>query len=377
MNKQSLSALIKLHNAIAKDELAFETILDLIADRARIVANATGIAIGLLTGDQLVYRAGSGSGAQYVGRRVTAVLSVSAHTGPRKEILRVDNADSDPRIEATICRECDAKALLIIPICRNRILAGVLEVIFSDAHTFDDREVRTYRMMGTLVEEAMARNLQLRQKGALTTETKATQASVGKVSSERAEICSDDNRTSEPLVVQVCGAPATVPGTIPTIRPSAEEVTTVKWPLKWTFFHDPRWTLGAAAAVILLGAAGWISLHQRAASTMEGGARIEKPNASEKRAPRATVNKWLNAASGTQYTNSARPRFARVRVGPNEVDYIAEDVTIRHFTKPVRATHTPSAYEQFEIGDDVTVRIFNHKPEVLPANSLRQQKRNP
>jgi len=186
MNKQSLSAMIKLHNAIAKDGVAFETILDLIADHARIVADATGIAIGLLTGDQLIYRAGSGSGAQHIGQRVTAVLSVSAHTGPRKEILRVDNADSDPRIEAAICRECQAKALLILPICRDRIVAGVLEVIFSEAHTFDDREIRTYRMMGTLAEEAMARDLQLRQKGALTTETNATQPSVGKVPSERA-----------------------------------------------------------------------------------------------------------------------------------------------------------------------------------------------
>jgi len=110
---------------------------------------------------------------------------------------------------------------------------------------------------------------------------------------------------------------------------------------------------------------------------MEGRSRIKKPNESEKHAPKLTANKWLNAASGTQHSNAARPRFTRVRVGPNEVDYIAEDVTIRHFTKPVRATQTPSVYKQFEIGDDVKARIFHHKPEALPANSLRQQKRDP
>jgi len=59
-----------------------------------------------------------------------------------------------------------------------------------------------------------------------------------------------------------------VPGTIPTLRLSAEEATTIKWPLKWTFLHDPRWSVGAAAVVILLGVAGWISLHQREAFTM-------------------------------------------------------------------------------------------------------------
>jgi GAF domain-containing protein len=116
----------------------------------------------------LVYRAGSGSGAPHIGQRVTAVLSVSLHSGPRKEILRVDNADTDPRIEA-ICRERDAKALLNIPISRDHVVAGLLEVMFRNVATFDDREMRTYRMMGTLAEEAMARDLQLRQKRALTT----------------------------------------------------------------------------------------------------------------------------------------------------------------------------------------------------------------
>jgi GAF domain-containing protein len=169
MNKQSLSVMIELQKAIAKDELPFEKILDLIASRARIATDASGIAIGLLTGNQLVYRSGSGSGAQYIGQRVTAVLSVSAHTGPRKEILRVANAESDSRIEAAICRERDAKALLNIPISRDHVVAGLLEVMFRNVATFDDREMRTYRMMGTLAEEAMARDLQLRQKRALTT----------------------------------------------------------------------------------------------------------------------------------------------------------------------------------------------------------------
>lgn len=377
MNKQALSALIELHKALANDELPFENVLDLIANRARVVADATGIAIGLLTGNQLVYRAGSGSGAQYVGQRVTAVLSVPAHTGPRKEVLRVDNAESDPRIEAAICRECEAKALLIMPIHRDRFVAGVLEIMFADAHVFDDQEMRTYRMMAKVVEEAMARDLHLSQKGAQTAQPTMRQPSVGKTPSQMQGFRSDVEPTSNPSVAQVCDAPATVPGTILLQRPPAEEVTTIKWPLKRAFFRDPRWSLGAAAIVILLVAAGWISVHQRAASTMEGQARIMRSDASEKHPPKPTTNQGLSKTSGAKYTNAAKPRFKRVLVGPNEVDYIADDVTIRHFTKPVPPSHTPAITKQVDIGDDVTVRVFNHKPEVSPDNSRRQEGRNP
>jgi hypothetical protein len=377
MNKQLLSVLIELQKAIAKDELPFEKILDLIADRARIVTDASGIAIGLLTGNQLVYRAGSGSGAQYIGQRVTAVLSVSAHTGPRKEILRVVNAESDSRIEAAICRERDAKALLIMPIYRDCFVAGVLEALFSDAHTFGDREVRTYRMMTNLVAEAMARDLQLGETGAQTTQPTTRQPFVGKMPSHMQGFHIDVEPTSNPSVTQVCGAPATAPGTIPLPDPPVEEVTTIKWPLKRAFFRDPVWSLGAATMVILLGAAGWISVHQRTALTMEEKARIMRSDASEKHAPKPTANKELNEASETQYTNATIPQYKRVQVGPNEVDYVADDVTIRHFTKPVPPSRTPAIYQEFDIGNDVTVRVLNHKAADLPENSLRQERRYP
>jgi hypothetical protein len=373
MNKQSLSVLIELQKAIAKDDLPFETILDLIADRARIVTDASGIAIGLLTGNQLVYRAGSGSGTQYIGHRVTAVLSVSGHPGPRKEILRVANAESDSRIEAAICRERDAKALLIMPIYRDCFVAGVLEALFSDAHTFGDREVRTYRMMTNLVEEAMARDLQLRQESAQITQSSPVQPSPRETPSRMRRLRSDDGSTSHPSVAQVCSAPATVTATIPTPRPPAEGVTTIKWPLKLAFFRDPYWNWGAATVVILLGVVWWISHYQRAAFTMEGESRIMRSKAADKHASKPTANKPLHEASGTQYTNADRPRFTEVRVGPNEVDYIADDVTIRRFTRPVPTSHARSIYKQFDVGDDVTVSIFKHKPE----NSLRQEQRDP
>src|SRR5246127_984085 len=169
ISKQSLAALVEVQKSIAKDE-SLEGILALISDRARIVAGAAGIAIGILTGNRLVYRAGSGSAAGCVGQHLTAVLSLPGHTSSQKEILRVDNAETDARIEAAICRERDARALLIIPIHHERVVAGVLEILFNDPHTFDDREIRTYRLMAGLVEDAMRTDTQRAEKSVPTTQ---------------------------------------------------------------------------------------------------------------------------------------------------------------------------------------------------------------
>src|ERR1700757_1557781 len=105
LNRQLLSALIEVQHFIAKDEFTVDRALHLIADSALKVCNASGIAIALLEANQLVYRAGSGTTAVDVGHHVSAVLSVCARSEPRVEILRVENAQADLRIEAEICRQ--------------------------------------------------------------------------------------------------------------------------------------------------------------------------------------------------------------------------------------------------------------------------------
>src|SRR5260370_11649375 len=85
-----------------------------------------------------------------------ATLSVPADTTVGREILRVEDAETDTRIQAEICRQFGAKSLLILLIYHEQSVAGVLEVFFSDAHAFQDCEVRAYRLMSGLIGEAMS-----------------------------------------------------------------------------------------------------------------------------------------------------------------------------------------------------------------------------
>lgn len=156
MDAESLTAIVELQRAIATGEADVDRAMDVIATRARNVANATGSAIGLLKGDQLVYRAGSGSGMPYVGQHVMATLCVSRQNAASGEILRVENARTNRRIEAAVCRQFGAHSLLILPIYHEGTMAGVLDVLFDEPHAFQHREVLTYRLMATRVGDAMS-----------------------------------------------------------------------------------------------------------------------------------------------------------------------------------------------------------------------------
>lgn len=65
------------------------------------------------------------------------------------------------------------------------------------------------------------------------------------------------------------------------------------------------------------------------------------------------------------------PAFKRIQFGPNEVDYIADDVTIRHFKTRPRVTRARGV-RLLAIGKDVTLRFFSN-----PSVSQKPPKSSP
>jgi len=356
MDSQSLSAIVELQRLISRGDLDVDGALHLIVDRAQNVANATGVAIGLLKGDQLVYRAGSGSAATYIGRSVTARLVVAADSKTNWEILRVENAETDARIEAAICRQFGAKSLLILLICHDHAVAGVLEIFFSEAHAFQDREVRTYRLMAGLVGEAMSHAAHLEQKKTVAAKLPTTLHAIEQIAPQGENLLNHGGCIRQPDV------PATM-------------ITRLGKSVSW---YNRRWNMPLGAVVTVLVLTCWIAYSHRRQALPSGSSALQRSTATERRAPSPPAT--AVPAKGTSELQSApvRPAAARadknavrrVRVGENEVDYIKEDVTVRYFTsKPAPHGLPVSKNEVANIGEDVTVRHFMRKAAVASPTS--------
>jgi hypothetical protein len=373
IDARSLVAFVKIQRAIANGTCDAEEVMRLVTDHAREVANATGVAIALLEADQLVCRAGSGSAVSEIGRHVTAVLSATAHN-ERKEILRVENADTDSRIEAEICRQFGGTSLLMLPIYREEAVAGVLEVIFSAEHAFQEREVRTYRLLAGLVEEAMARTASAPElvpelipelmPELLEVPHEMIPHAVEEMASEM-QVCDDEESapavSTEPWVRQACAAAG---GGSPMAGASVKAAPAAAAPERSIFLSEV-WRKGtAAAAVAALLITGWTAfVHHRA--SFEPGTVTESTNPAvpgvlsnpSSFKPLAAVSSDSPGASRTA-TERGLPGFTRRRVSANEVDYFADDVTMKVFT----LRHPTSAAKHWSrevvYGDDVTVRYF-------------------
>ena len=419
IDTRSLSAVLELQGLMAESELDVDRAMPLMAERARNVAQATGVAIAILQGDQLVYRAGSGSSAGYVGRRVTAILSVSRHTKSKAEILRVENAQRDGRIEAAICRQFGAESLLILPVYDNRNLVGVMEVIFSDAHSFQEQEVRTYRVMASLLGEVIGRAAQPQTQRAAT-ETPAIQPVLASIvpqpgipkmkpprvvqptapapqsgfsilglTSESVSLTRDPLESLRSVAARLTANPTlrrayrSAIASICSIRlpevrlPERHQLDRALSVVMRPVIRVPYYKRWVALTVVVL--ATWVAFrdHRPAPAAPTSAVATAKAVVQPSSLPSAASTAVPAKASAVPALAvvspvAAKPRW--VRVGNDELDYVGQEVTVRYFGVKPAAQLAPAQSRTKKIGSDVTVRYFSpiavSAPERIPNTQI-------
>ncbi len=377
-----LSGIMEVQRLIAKRELALDAVMPLVVDSAKDLANAAGTAIGLFEGNQLVYQAGSGSSAANVGSRVKASLTLPPNTKSSREILRVEDAETDTRIEAAICRQFGAKSLLILPIYHHRTLAGVLEVLFSEAHIFGDREVRTYRLMAGLIESAMEEAAQVEQEH-LTADLVFPHA-VEEITSHGGEFLkayrSMFSSCTQAIYHRCQGALAVLKESSALRQPVARakawlhRAQEVNW-------NKRRRAIAFAAGTAALGLIFWAA-HGRGPASPPGASAlpgslalpgssgdIEHSQGLEPAKAKPPGGALRDLSAPRQRPTLPRTRVRQVRVGQNEVEYIGDDVTVRHFIyKPPTPHGAAKASQVAHFGNDVTVRYFTPNQQQRPQS---------
>jgi hypothetical protein len=155
------------------------------------------------------------------------------------------------------------------------------------------------------------------------------------------------------------------------LGPSSKAATTIIRFVKRDL-DEHRVDVAAIAVVIAVMIAIWLALDRSPVSPI-GGSASSGSNTAEKQVPSALdiplpakrSSKPRTMADETESIKRAGSAFRRVRVGQNEVDYIAEDVTIRQFTPRAKYRQVSNRNELVKIGDDVTVHYFAYKPAVV------------
>jgi len=124
-------------------ELALDLVLNEIVEQACLATTASGAAIALRRGDEMVCRATRGGHAPDLGAPLSTASGLSGACIRTRQWQRCDDTESDPRVDATVSRALEARSVLVLPILDGEELLGLFEIFSPRAGAFRERDQQT------------------------------------------------------------------------------------------------------------------------------------------------------------------------------------------------------------------------------------------
>jgi signal transduction histidine kinase len=141
--------------------------MKLIAERTQKLTRASGAVIELAELDELVYRVATGTASRHVGLRLGFTSSLSGKCMRRKEILRCDDAETDPRVDRLACSKVGLRSMVVVPLHHNGKAVGVLKVLSTRPGAFSERDARALELMAGLISAVLSNAAEFESRQAL------------------------------------------------------------------------------------------------------------------------------------------------------------------------------------------------------------------
>ena len=134
-------------------DLALDLVLNQIVELARESTHATAVAIALTRDGEIICRAAVGESAPDLGTRLNGDTGLSAACIQSGNWQCCEDSESDPRVDASLCRRLGVRSMLVVPVLREGMVLGLLEAFSPQPHAFGHQELQTLTMLASSVTE--------------------------------------------------------------------------------------------------------------------------------------------------------------------------------------------------------------------------------
>lgn len=143
------------HPAVPKINL--EPAIGVITEHAQVLTGATGAAMALRSGDEVICRARAGRTAPDVGIRLQADSGISADCLRRGEVVLCNDAEDDAQVDLASCRRLGVRSILAAPLWQFHRILGIFEVLSVAPYAFNHQDVATMQLLSSMMVAAIAR----------------------------------------------------------------------------------------------------------------------------------------------------------------------------------------------------------------------------
>jgi GAF domain-containing protein len=191
--------------------------LQLLAERAQYITEASGAAIALRRGsaqNDMLCRASAGSNAPELGTLLSTEFGLSGESVRTRLALRCDNADRDPRVNREGCRQLGIASVAVLPIVSDDQVLGVFELFSGKINAFEERDLSALQRLGEMVETAvkLAHAAQSLPPEVFSEELTEKERTKTKTKEDQAEIVSEEGGEQPAVEVATEVVSALVPG---------------------------------------------------------------------------------------------------------------------------------------------------------------------
>ena len=137
------------------EHFVLDEVLQLVAARALAITGADGVAIALAEGDAIICRAVAGKITPDAGVRLDPNSGFSGACLSSGQVVRCDDSETDPRVNAESCRTLGTRSMLAVPLSAKQTNIGLLEAFSTEPYGFNDSDVRSLTLLAELILAAL------------------------------------------------------------------------------------------------------------------------------------------------------------------------------------------------------------------------------
>jgi GAF domain-containing protein len=138
-------------------KIDLEPAIGVITERAQALTGATGAAIALRSGSEVICRARAGRTAPDVGIRLQTDSGISAECLRSGEIVLCNDAEDDPQVDLASCRRLGVRSILAAPLRQFHKTLGIFEVLSASPKAFTQQHATTMQLLASMMVAAISR----------------------------------------------------------------------------------------------------------------------------------------------------------------------------------------------------------------------------
>lgn len=136
-------------------DLALDLVLHDIAELARDATGATGAAVALASGAEMVCRATTGENAPDLGMRVETTSGLVGACLSTGDIQCCHDAETDSHVNRASCRLLGVRSMLVMPLGEAGRIFGLMELFSSSPNAFGDKQIAFLDSLARQVTESI------------------------------------------------------------------------------------------------------------------------------------------------------------------------------------------------------------------------------